>query len=247
MWRCDQTKDFTNSACCHLRRCILLEKWHPAAHGVTTVGKLHCIGWFRNRRWVQTSLQRNAKKMCPSCLPLQICYGKHLYRVWKLQNVGAVYESLTLARTKKNAGVIWNTLICIHSAHTLKIANASRLKTVFVQTRQSWFVFWRNISEALRNDCLHLQVPNSKCLFFSNKSETHYHYEYDMFHMFFQLFKVPAKSISVGQIVSFIVPPSISCAIWGENKYGLCLKYSLYQKKHCCIFRMASSMSTQRA
>ena len=48
---------------------------------------------------------------------------------------------------------------------------------------------------------------------FSNKSETHYHYEYDMFHMFFQLFKVPAKSISVGQILSFIVPPSISCAI----------------------------------
>ena len=77
------------------------------------------------------------KKMCPSCLPLQICYGKQLYRVWKLQNVGAVYESLTLARTKKNAGVIWNTLICIHSAHTLKFANASRLKTVFVQTRQS--------------------------------------------------------------------------------------------------------------
>ena len=73
LWRHDQTKDFTNCAFRHLRRCILLENWHPGAHGFTTVGKLHCIFWFRNRCYVQISLQRNAEKKCPGCLPFQIC------------------------------------------------------------------------------------------------------------------------------------------------------------------------------
>ena len=43
MWRHDQTKDFIDCAFRHLRRCILLENWHPGAHGTTTVGRLHCI------------------------------------------------------------------------------------------------------------------------------------------------------------------------------------------------------------
>ena len=43
MWSYDQTKDFIDCAFRHLRRCILLENWHPGAHGTTTVGRLHCI------------------------------------------------------------------------------------------------------------------------------------------------------------------------------------------------------------
>lgn len=43
MWSYDQTKDFIDCAFRHLRGCILLENWHPGAHGITTVGKLHCI------------------------------------------------------------------------------------------------------------------------------------------------------------------------------------------------------------
>ena len=51
---------------------------------------------------MQTSLQRNAKKNV-SELPsiAKLLTQAALYRVLKLQNVGAVYESLTLARTKK--------------------------------------------------------------------------------------------------------------------------------------------------
>ena len=47
----------------------------------------------------------------------------------------------------------------------------------------------------------------------------------------FQLFTFPAKSISVDQIVSIIVPPSISCAIWWKNKYMLYAWNILQQKK----------------
>lgn len=83
-------------------------------------GKTSLHFLFRNRCSLQTSLQRNAKKKCVWVAFHSKFAKANISRVWKLQNVGPVYECLTLTRTNEHTVIIWNTLICIRSAGTIK-------------------------------------------------------------------------------------------------------------------------------
>ena len=121
MWRHDQTNDFTHSQLCFLPprtphtscSCWELTPRSPWHHNR---GKTSPHFLLRNRCSVQISLQRNAKKKCVR-VGFHYKFAKaNISRVWKLQNVGPVYECLTLTRTKKDTWVIWNSLICIYSA-----------------------------------------------------------------------------------------------------------------------------------
>ena len=88
---------------------------------------------------------------------------------------------------------------------------------------------------SLMNDCLHLQVSNWKCLVFSNKSETNCDFAW-----LFNCSHFPQNRCNyiyiyyIDQIISFIVPPSTSCAVREKIKYVLCLQYFSLKstKKH---------------
>ena len=139
MWRHDQTKDLTNCAFRHLRRrCMLLDKWHRAAHDWPPLENFRDFV-FRNRCSVQISLQRNAKKNVSELVSIT-----NLLRQTSLEFGNCkIWSCLWVSHASSNQKRLGHLerldlyLQYPDTTRTLKIANASHLKMVFVQTQQS--------------------------------------------------------------------------------------------------------------
>ncbi len=126
MWRHDQTNDFA-----HIQLCFFATSDATCFLGTDTPEPIASPAW--ENFTASCSLCRYLfKEMPKKCVRVGF-HSKfaeaNISRVWKLQNVGPVYECLTLTRTNKNTGVIWNDLICIQSAGTIKIHQVNGVRT----------------------------------------------------------------------------------------------------------------------